>query len=78
MDEIIRWIETNPFKKLDSCDCDFNGDWLGNGNCIGCHHPISYFKEGWCTFPVMYGMTAKEMKEEIIKYLKEYKEHFED
>lgn len=71
MEELLYWIANNTFKKEEPCNCDFDGNWLGNGLCIGCRHPVEYFKDGWCTFPTMRGMTAKETKESIIHHITE-------
>lgn len=71
-DEVIKWIKLNPFTKPGPCDCDFEGNWLGNGVCVGCNHPVTYFKEGWCTYPISYKMSAQEIKDTILDYLNSF------
>ena len=76
-DEIINWIKTNKFDKWGTCQCDFAGDWLGNGNCVGCGHPIDFFKNGWCTYPVVKKMSTQETIDTIIKYIENVRNSFE-
>lgn len=70
--EIIEWIETNPFTKPGICGCDFKGDWLGDGICISCRHSTEEFDETalTCKHPRNHSMGAREMKEEILNYLR--------
>lgn len=71
LDELLYWISNNKFKKEAPCWCDFDGNWLGDGICIGCRHPVEYFKDGQCTFPTMRDMSTKEVKESIIQHITE-------
>lgn len=71
MEELLYWIANAQFKKEESCNCDFNGDWLGYGICIGCRHPVDYFIDDSCTYPVLRSMSAQEMKQTIIAHITE-------
>lgn len=69
MEELLYWIVNNPFKKEAECNCDFDGNWLGDGICIGCRHLVTYFRDGYCKYPVQRGMSTKEVKESIIQHI---------